>query len=82
MVAHLSISLTKIGIDYFDFSGHKTYAPFGTGVLILRKNFLDLSNKAVEKIKSSGEEYVVGIASLVKALLLLAKIGMYVIERE
>ena len=82
MVAHRSISLTKIGIDYFAFSGHKTYAPFGTGVLILRKNFLHLSNNALEKIKSSGEENVVGIATLGKALLLLAKIGMGVIERE
>jgi len=82
MVAHRSISLTKTGIDYFAFSGHKTYAPFGTGVLILRKNFLHLSNKALEKIKSSGEENIVGIATLGKALFLLTKIGMDVIERE
>ena len=82
MVAHRSISLAKIGIDYFAFSAHKTYAPFGSGVLIIRKNFLHVSNKVLKRIKSSGEENVVGIATLGKALLLLARIGMDIIEQE
>ncbi|NHJ22187.1 MAG: aminotransferase class V-fold PLP-dependent enzyme [Candidatus Lokiarchaeota archaeon] len=82
MVAHRSVSLSKIGIDYFAFSGHKMYAPFGSGVLVIRKNLLQISKKMLEKINSSGEENLVGIATLGKAFLLLKKIGMNIIEQE
>lgn len=82
MVAHRSVSLSKTGIDYFAFSAHKTYAPFGSGVLIIKKNFLLSNNEIQERIKSSGEENLVGIATLGKSLLLLKKIGMDNIEEE
>ncbi|MFX0049564.1 MAG: aminotransferase class V-fold PLP-dependent enzyme [Candidatus Hermodarchaeota archaeon] len=82
MVSHRSVSLKKTGIDFFAFSGHKTYAPFGTGVLIMRKKLLKLNNDFLEKIKSSGEENLAGIATLGKALLLLKRIGMDIIEQE
>lgn len=82
MVAHRNISLSKIGIDYFVFSAHKTYAPFGSGALIIRKNFLSLNDETLEKIKSSGEENLVGIATLGKALVLLTRLGMDFIEEE
>ncbi|MGV9713006.1 aminotransferase class V-fold PLP-dependent enzyme [Gordonia sp. NPDC003424] len=40
-VAHRPISMVSHGIDYLVFSGHKVYAPFGTGVLIGRADWLD-----------------------------------------
>ncbi|MET9202583.1 aminotransferase class V-fold PLP-dependent enzyme [Gordonia sp. NPDC003585] len=41
LVAHQPISIVSHGIDYLVFSGHKTYAPFGAGVLIGRPDWFD-----------------------------------------
>lgn len=41
LVPHRRFSLTASGVDYLAFSGHKTYAPFGAGVLIGRRDWLD-----------------------------------------
>ncbi|GAC58935.1 putative cysteine desulfurase [Gordonia hirsuta DSM 44140 = NBRC 16056] len=41
LVSHRPISLAGYGVDYLVFSGHKVYAPFGAGVLIGRKDWLD-----------------------------------------
>ena len=38
---HRPIDLASSGIDYLAFSGHKLYAPFGTGVLAGRSDWLD-----------------------------------------
>lgn len=38
---HRPIDLASSGIDYVAFSGHKLYAPFGTGVLAGRSDWLD-----------------------------------------
>lgn len=38
---HRPIDLAASGIDYIAFSGHKLYAPFGTGVLAGRSDWLD-----------------------------------------
>ena len=70
------------GIDYLAFSAHKAYAPFGTGVLVARKGLLDFSPAEMELIRSSGEENVGGIAALGKALVLLQRIGLDVIQEE
>jgi selenocysteine lyase/cysteine desulfurase len=80
LVAHRQIALTDIGIDYFAFSGHKVYAPFGSGALIVKRDLLNFEASEFETIKSSGEKNVVGIAAMGKALLLLQRIGLDVIE--
>nr|WP_245938046.1 aminotransferase class V-fold PLP-dependent enzyme [Williamsia limnetica] len=41
LVPHRRVSLAADGIDYLAFSGHKVYAPFGAGVLIGRRDWLD-----------------------------------------
>ncbi|MFQ4147249.1 aminotransferase class V-fold PLP-dependent enzyme [Arthrobacter sp. LAPM80] len=41
LAPHRRIDLTASGIDYLAFSGHKLYAPFGSGVLVGRPDWLD-----------------------------------------
>ena len=41
LVPHRRVDLAASGIDYLAFSGHKIYAPFGSGVLIGRRDWLD-----------------------------------------
>jgi selenocysteine lyase/cysteine desulfurase len=41
LIPHRRISLTDLDVDYLAFSGHKLYAPFGTGVLAGRRDWLD-----------------------------------------
>ncbi|MFX0079198.1 MAG: aminotransferase class V-fold PLP-dependent enzyme [Candidatus Hermodarchaeota archaeon] len=80
VVAHRHISLSELDIDYFAFSGHKVYAPFGSGALVVKRELINPNSDDISKIKVSGEENVVGIATLGKALILLQRIGMDVIE--
>lgn len=40
LVPHRHIDLTDLEIDYLAFSGHKLYAPFGSGVLVGRRDWL------------------------------------------
>ena len=82
MIAHLKVEIEKCSIDYFAFSAHKAYAPFGTGVLVARKGLLKFNSEELALIQSSGEENVIGIAALGKALILLQRIGMDVIQEE
>jgi len=82
MVAHRRIEMERSGIDYLAFSAHKVYAPFGTGVLVVRKGLLNFRPAEMELIRSSGEENAVGIAALGKSLLLLQRIGMDLIREE
>ena len=82
LIAHRKIDMAECGIDYLAFSAHKVYAPFGAGVLVVRKGLLNFSPTALELIRSSGEENAVGIAALGKALLLLQRIGLDVIREE
>lgn len=82
LVAHRKVEMENWGVDYLAFSGHKVYAPFGTGVLICRKGFLNFSASEIELIHSSGEENVGGIAALGKSLVLLQRIGMDTIKAE
>ncbi|MFW9941311.1 MAG: aminotransferase class V-fold PLP-dependent enzyme [Candidatus Thorarchaeota archaeon] len=80
LVAHHKIDISEINIDFFAFSGHKTYAPFGTGVLVVKNGLLSFSSNDYKSIKLSGEENIVGIAALGKAVLLLERIGIEKIE--
>ncbi|MFD7843224.1 aminotransferase class V-fold PLP-dependent enzyme [Nocardia sp. NPDC059764] len=41
LAPHRRIDLRTAGIDYLAFSGHKAYAPFGAGVLVGRRDWLD-----------------------------------------
>ncbi|MDQ0374998.1 aminotransferase class V-fold PLP-dependent enzyme [Cellulomonas humilata] len=41
LVPHRGFSLAATSADYIAFSGHKTYAPFGAGVLVGRRDWLD-----------------------------------------
>ena len=41
LVPHRRVSLAASGIDYLAFSGHKIYAPFGAGVLVGRRDWLE-----------------------------------------
>jgi selenocysteine lyase/cysteine desulfurase len=81
-VAHRKVDMDACGIDYLAFSGHKVYAPFGTGVLLVRKGLLAFSPAEMDAICSSGEENVGGIAGLAKALDLLRRIGFDTIQAE
>lgn len=42
LVPHRRFSLAESGVDYVAFSGHKTYAPFGAGALVGRRDWLDV----------------------------------------
>lgn len=82
LVAHRKVEIEKCRIDYLAFSAHKTYAPFGTGVLVVRKDLLKFNPTEKEIICASGEENVGGIAALGKALLILKRIGMDLIQEK
>ncbi|MFA5974208.1 MAG: aminotransferase class V-fold PLP-dependent enzyme [Lentimicrobiaceae bacterium] len=82
LVAHRKVNMEGCGIDYLAFSAHKVYAPFGCGVLVVRKGLLNFNNTELQLIQSSGEENAGGIAALGKALVLLQRIGMDVIREE
>jgi selenocysteine lyase/cysteine desulfurase len=82
LVAHRKVGIEECGIDYLAFSAHKVYAPFGCGVLVVKKGLLNFSSEELDRIHSSGEENVGGIAALGKALVLLQRIGMEVICKE
>ena len=41
LAAHHAVTLDALGADYVVLSGHKLYAPFGTGVLAGRSDWLD-----------------------------------------
>lgn len=82
LVAHRKVEMEGCGIDYLAFSAHKVYAPFGTGALVVRKGLLHFSPAELDLIQSSGEENAGGIAALGKALVLLQRIGLDVIQEE
>jgi selenocysteine lyase/cysteine desulfurase len=82
LVAHRKIDMEGCGIDYLAFSAHKVYAPFGCGVLVVRKGLLNFNSEELELIQLSGQENAGGIAALGKALVLLQRIGMELIQEE
>lgn len=82
LVAHRALDLVAEGIDYLVFSGHKVYAPFGTGALVVRRGLLGFPRAELDRIRASGEANVGGIAALGAALELLARVGFDAIEAE
>lgn len=81
LVAHREVNISKTNIDFFAFSGHKIYAPFGTGVLIAKKGFLTDEKKLAE-FKKSGNENPGGIAAFARALQLLKQVGYETIVKH
>lgn len=63
LVPHRRFSLAETGVDYLAFSGHKTYAPFGAGVLVGRRDWLDTGTPylagggAVRSVRVDGTEW-------------------------
>ena len=82
LAAHCKISMEESGIDYLAFSAHKMYAPFGCGLLICKKGLLRFNPEEMAEIRSSGEENTAGIAALGKAVALLERVGMDVVQKE
>ncbi|MGZ7065136.1 MAG: aminotransferase class V-fold PLP-dependent enzyme [Candidatus Aminicenantales bacterium] len=82
LAAHRKIDMEADDLDYLAFSGHKMYAPFGSGGLVARKGLLVSASEDLESIKASGEENAAGIAALGKAVELLGRVGMDVIGEE
>ena len=62
-VPHRRIDLTACGADYLAFSGHKLYAPFGAGVLVGRRDWLDAApahlagGGAVRQVRVDGADW-------------------------
>ncbi len=82
VIAHRKLDVSKTGIDYLAFCAHKAYAPFGTGVLLMKKELTHFSKDQLDLIRASGEENAGGISGLGKALLLLERIGFDLIQQE
>ncbi len=80
LIAHRAVRMSEWGVDYLALSGHKAYAPFGTGALVVRKEHVHVTEDELARIEGSGEENVAGVAALGKAVLLLQRIGLPVIE--
>jgi len=68
LVPHRRVNLALQGVDYLAFSGHKTYAPFGAGVLVGRADWFDtgdpylLGGGAVTRVSLDGAEWRTGPA--------------------
>ncbi|HPT32969.1 MAG TPA: aminotransferase class V-fold PLP-dependent enzyme, partial [Prolixibacteraceae bacterium] len=76
LVAHRQVDISHCQIDYLVFSGHKIYAPFGTGVLVAKKGTLAFSPQEMATIQSLGEENTAGIAALGRSVSLLQRAGL------
>jgi selenocysteine lyase/cysteine desulfurase len=44
LVAHRRVDLAAVGADWVAFSGHKLHAPFGSGALVGRRDWLDAAD--------------------------------------
>ena len=79
-VAHRPVNMLESGIDFLVFSGHKMYAPFGTGVLVCPKNWM---GEEMLTAQFFPENNAAGIAALGKAMQLFQRIGFdRIIEEE
>ncbi|MFP4343071.1 MAG: aminotransferase class V-fold PLP-dependent enzyme [Anaerolineales bacterium] len=82
LVAHRAIEMEAWGIDHLVFSAHKVYAPFGSGAIVTRRGLLRFAPADEGAVCCSGEENVVGVVALGKALDLLRRVGLDVVESE
>jgi len=73
-VAHKPLDILDYDLDIVVFSGHKLYAPFGSGAIIYR-NSLPFP-------QAPKTENAAGIAAMGKAISLLNKVGMDIVEKD
>jgi selenocysteine lyase/cysteine desulfurase len=63
LLPHRRVDLAASGIDYLAFSGHKAYAPFGSGALVGRADWLDAASPylagggAVDVVRLDGVDW-------------------------
>lgn len=68
LAPHRRIDISRDGVDYLAFSGHKLYAPFGAGVLVGRPDWLDAGTPylpgggAVRRVKVDSVSWAAGPA--------------------
>ena len=68
LIAHAPVDMARAGIDYLALSGHKLYAPYGTGALIGRPDWLDAARPylagggAVRQVERESVEWATGPA--------------------
>jgi selenocysteine lyase/cysteine desulfurase len=68
LAPHRAIDIADTGIDYVAFSGHKLYAPFGAGVLVGRRDWLDAATPylrgggATSRVTTDGAAWATGAA--------------------
>ncbi|UCG42023.1 MAG: aminotransferase class V-fold PLP-dependent enzyme [candidate division WOR-3 bacterium] len=82
LAAHRPIRMREWNVDLLAFSGHKMYAPFGSGGVIARKGLIDLADPRFDRAVKSGEENITGIAALGMAIRLLRQVGLDTIAEE
>ncbi len=74
--AHRTVDLLASGVDYYAFSAHKMYSPFGAGGLFIRRG----SQTLAEEVCQNGFPNAAGVAALAKATVMLDAIGLDRIE--
>lgn len=68
LVPHRRVDIAATGIDYLVFSGHKLYAPFGSGALVGRADWLEAAapylagGGAVRKVTVEHTDWADGVA--------------------
>lgn len=83
LAAHRDVDMAGLGIDLLSCSGHKMYAPFGSGCLVARKGLLEkFGKKKLGEIRACGDRNVMGIAALGKAMRALKAIGLDALEKD
>jgi selenocysteine lyase/cysteine desulfurase len=65
LVAHKPVDLNSWDIDYFTFSAHKVYAPFGTAVLMTKKALQNIKSNRGLQISFAGNDNILSV-TLVK----------------